>query len=331
MIFNLFNCFVIFLFFISSAINNVYGKTLEPLVVVNTSQPISLITNEVINGVIDSRLITQPYEIVFHDYQFKPSDYKLLKSSDIIFAISKDVERFLEESFKDKNIVYLMDYIEKRDIRNFHSNVNISNSGDIGHIVDKIDDEYIKEVEDGKIIDMHGSTDAHIWLSIQNARNIADAICNKMIILDKENREKYSNNTRNFHKKLDAFLEKNKGYMDKFKNMKYIVMHDSYQYFEDNFNISPPSGCIIDSSHNFVGTKTFMSYINGIRDKEYKCMISDDILSESAEIFKSFAKNFIVEYVDIIGANSIKQDGDLYILILNNLLQAFINCANVEL
>lgn len=336
---------VLFYFFVAISILNVniksvYGKS---LIIVNTSRPISFIANEVLKGVCDSRIITQPYEIVFHDYQFKPSDYKMLKSSDVIFAISKDLEVFLNESFKDKDVVYMIDYIDAKGVRSFKNVIDndVRNNDDIMDENKKLElklellelgeelKEVINEVEE-KVIHTHGNVDSHIWLSVKNAKSIADAVCAKMVVLDEENKEKYISNTHNFHKKLDRFLEENKIYINKFQNMKYIVMHDSYQYFEDNFNIDAPSGCLIDSAHSFVGTKTFMSYINGIKNKQYSCIIADNMLSESTEIFRTFGKDFIIEYVDIVGTNNMTQDGDGYLLILNNILQAFIKCSNIS-
>lgn len=322
-------------------VQNANATPLSSLIVVNTSRPISLITNEVIKGVLNSQTITQPYEIVFHDYQFKPSDYKLLKSSNIIFAISKDVEKFLDESFKDKDIVYLIDYLDKEDIKEIRSFTHIQNSSiDVGNNSRDTDDiemnivDGIKSIEDEqseRIIHDHGTIDNHIWLSIKNAKRISETICMKMAELDKRNSDRYYENTKNFHKKLDQFLEENKTFTSNFQNISYMVMHDSYQYFEDNFNIKAPMGCFIDSSHNFVGSKTFMSYVNAIKNKQYSCIISDNMLYESTQIFRSLSKDFTIQYVDIIGACDMNQhDGDGYMLILNNVLKAFKKCANIE-
>ena len=83
----------------------------------------------------------------------------------------------------------------------------------------------------------HGNLDPHIWLDPilvkTQSKNILNALCQTY----SEKCEKFSENEREFAKKLDELDEFAKANLKDLKNHKFIVYHPSWGYFAARYNL----------------------------------------------------------------------------------------------
>ncbi len=89
----------------------------------------------------------------------------------------------------------------------------------------------------------HGAHDPHAWLSPNIAKVWLNVIAAKLSEADPQNAERYFSNAKTAIEKLDNLIVEVKTILDPIKDKKFVVFHDAYQYFENDFGISA-SGAI---------------------------------------------------------------------------------------
>ena len=89
----------------------------------------------------------------------------------------------------------------------------------------------------------HGAHDPHAWLSPNIAKVWLNVIAAKMSEVDPQNAGIYFSNAKTAIEKLDNLIVEVKTILDPIKDKKFVVFHDAYQYFENDFDISA-SGAI---------------------------------------------------------------------------------------
>jgi len=85
--------------------------------------------------------------------------------------------------------------------------------------------------------EIKNSIDPHYWLSPENAAVIAENICRVFVKLDEENSSCYRKNLKVFLNKMRNLKMKSQKMLDKLKKNEIIVMHESWNYFADAFNL----------------------------------------------------------------------------------------------
>ncbi len=89
----------------------------------------------------------------------------------------------------------------------------------------------------------HGAHDPHAWLSPNIAKVWLNVIAVKMSEADPQNARRYFSNAKTAIENLDNLMVEVKTILDPIKDKKFVVFHDAYQYFENDFDISA-SGAI---------------------------------------------------------------------------------------
>ncbi len=89
----------------------------------------------------------------------------------------------------------------------------------------------------------HGAHDPHAWLSPNIAKVWLNVIAAKMSEADPQNAKIYFSNAKTAIENLDNLIVEVKTILDPIKDKKFVVFHDAYQYFENDFDISA-SGAI---------------------------------------------------------------------------------------
>jgi zinc transport system substrate-binding protein len=84
----------------------------------------------------------------------------------------------------------------------------------------------------------HEGTDPHAWLDPENAKAWIKEIKNTLSKLDPENAEKYEANAAKAIAELDTLISETSDKINNLGDIKFIVFHDAYQYFEKRFGIS---------------------------------------------------------------------------------------------
>ena len=145
-----------------------------------------------------------------HLYSLRPSDAQALAAADIVFRVGPDMETFL-----DKPLASLV------------SGTVITLAGAPGITKQPIT---VDGAEDH-------TNDPHIWLSIANARRIAEIAAETLTASDPGNTKTYRRNLANLNDSLDQLERKLRKRLEPVRQIPYVVMHDAYRHFETEFGL----------------------------------------------------------------------------------------------
>ncbi len=235
-----------------------------------------------------------------HNFQPKPSHVKILNEADIIFFIDKTLETSVYKILENlpthikKAQVSQIKGLKKLPIR------NVANS------------------------DSRNQDDMHIWLDVENAKKITQYIADELSAIYPQNKAIYRKNAKKTIEKLDL-LHKNLQKMTKsLQNKPFITFHDSYQYFEQNYNLSAITSIRIEASESPSALR-IREIRQKILEKKVVCVFYEPQFSD--KIVKVITQNLDVKIgvLDPIGA-ALQNDENLYFNMMNNLADNFAKC-----
>ena len=182
-----------------------------------------------------------------HRYSLRPSDAQSLQDADVVFWIGVGLSPWLAEGVEtlaiDAVSIELSGVdgtieLEKRDDPLFekHSHGDDDDHGDEEHA----DEDHKKDDHDDHA---HGDHDAHVWLSPQNALTWLNVIAGQLSAADPENAGAYFANAAAGRGELIAVIAEASAILDPVRGGNFIVFHDAYQYFENDFDF-PAAGAI---------------------------------------------------------------------------------------
>ena len=159
-----------------------------------------------------------------HDYHLKPSDMKKIKNADIVFYVDDEsIETFLHRA---------LNTIDKPNKVSIFSNSRIKllpiREGGIW------EEELAEDGHDHA----HGEYDAHIWLSTDNVIRVTKQIVKELSEITPSKKSIYKKNAMVFIKKLKDNKKEIAVELASVKDEAYIVFHDAYQYFENEFKLN---------------------------------------------------------------------------------------------
>ncbi|MDG7052282.1 MAG: zinc ABC transporter substrate-binding protein [Wolbachia endosymbiont of Alcedoecus sp.] len=266
------------------------------LKIVATIKPIHSLVASVTDGISKPLLLACTASV--HDHALKPSDASNLESSDVIFYVDDNLETFVKTFARNnKKLVQLSKAVNLLPARPH------SFSRHIIHIQDE--------------------KDLHIWLSPENAKNMILSISTTLSRIDKENSYKYNQNAMRAIKKIDQETEKITRELNDFKNKKYIVTHDSYQYFEKYFGLNYPSAILSIEEDAYIGMRSLMKLRKMMKEENIKCIFSSS--REDSIKPKSLSNDAKMVILDPIGSD-IESGKDAYLAIINDITQNFKSC-----
>ncbi len=146
-----------------------------------------------------------------HTFSLRPQDIKKLDRTKVIFVIG-EMDDWAQE------VVPFLDGIE---ICPVSKGINLKSS----HL-------YLKEDHHH-----HGNFDPHYWLSLTNAKIIAENITKKLSLIDPQNREYYQKNLKDYLSEINNTRTQIINLLSSLSNRNMIVFHDSWNYFADEFNL----------------------------------------------------------------------------------------------
>ncbi len=84
----------------------------------------------------------------------------------------------------------------------------------------------------------HDGVDPHAWLDPENAKMWIQEIKEVLSKQDPQNASVYENNARQASAALDSLIDTTRNQVNSLGELKFVVFHDAYQYFEKRFGIS---------------------------------------------------------------------------------------------
>ena len=290
--------------------------------VVTSIKPIHSLVSYVMDGVGKPDIIVDGYNSP-HNFSLKPSHAKIIEKANLIIWVGEDLETFLEKPLKtiskDAVNVEIMDLkgIKKLKFRekNIFEKHDDHGHKEHGHKEKKHDDHS----HEGHA---HGDHDPHVWLDPMNAKIIVKEIENQLVKLDPDNSSKYKANSKKAQSELDNLTKNIK--KDLKKNLRFVVFHDAYQYFENRFGIKV-LGALTVNPDVLPGAEQLSEIREIIEHEKVNCLFSEPQFNPA--IIKSIAKDTKVKtgVLDPLGATLDKGKG-MYSKLLSNMYASFKGC-----
>jgi len=269
-------------------------QTSDKLQVLSTIKPIQALVLAIAGDHVESAQLIPDFASP-HTYSFKPSDISRIKQADVIFRIDENFERLLNHAFDNK--LPNTDIISLADDKNIQllNHVGKHNHGAANTVKPKSKNEQHSH-------NTHDEKDLHIWTSPRNLQLLATSIATTLSKLDSKNKQFYASNLARFHQKLDKLTEAIQAELQPVKTQPYIVFHNSWQYFAEQFGLQKP---VIVDFHEAVsaGSKSIKRIRMQIRTANIRCILSNPgvkigrikAITEGTEVNN--------ETIDILGAN----------------------------
>ena len=312
--------------------------------VVTSIKPIHSLASYVMDGVGKPDVIVDGYNSP-HGFSLKPSHAKMLENADLVIWVGEDLEAFLEKplktiakkaknievmdlkgikklEFREKNIFEGHDdhgHDEHKDEHKEHGHDEHKDEHkEHGH--DEHKDEH-KE-HDGHEGHAHGEHDPHVWLDPMNAKVIVKEITKQLVQLDSKNSAAYKANSKKALADLDKLTKNIK--KDLSKDLRFVVFHDAYQYFEKRFGIQV-LGALTVNTDVMPGAEQLSEIREVIEHEKVNCIFSEPQFNPS--IIKSIAKDTKVKtgILDPLGAK-LDKGKNLYFDLLNDMASSFKGC-----
>ncbi len=248
-----------------------------------------------------------------HDFHLKPSQVKLLQKSRIIFYIDEQFESFLNNSLE-----LLPDHIIKFSVvKNTDINLLPIRKGGLweedAHGHDEHDHNHSEE-----------KNDMHVWLNPQNAKKIIESITSELSRIYPDNMDTYKRNATDLKKRIDLIDQKVKADLSYVTDRKFIVFHDAYQYFEQQYNLDAIGSITLEPTEA-ISLQRIKLIRNKIKETKVKCVFREPYFNDKFV-------NVIVEGSDtkisILDpeATSFEPGNNLYFLLIDNMAKNIKEC-----
>ncbi len=208
-----------------------------------------------------------------HTFEITPEQVKKLQDVKVIFAIGHGLDDWvydIKDAIGDIEIITVEKGIELKNI-----------SGEEEH-------EQIHEHEEHE----HGDQDPHYWLSILNAKKIAENIKDELVKIDLENSEIYEENLQNYLVELGKLEEDVETKLVGVKTRDMVTFHNAWQYFVDEFDLD-----IVTTFEPFPGKEPTAKYLEElnkvVKEDNIKVIFSEPQMSN--DVLKPFAKDLGLE------------------------------------
>lgn len=278
--------------------------------------PLHSLVASVMNGVGVPNLII-PSGSSPHDHQLRPSEAKAMQDANIVFWMGEELTPWMENAVKtlssNASITTLLEN-DKTSLLEFRE-------GALFEAHDHDDEEHDDEELDEH---GHGSHDPHAWLSPNNAKAWLDVIAAQLSSYDPENAGVYFTNAAATKSEIEMIIAEINLTLDPIRGGKFIVFHDAYQYFENDFDFRA-SGAISIGDASDPSPARIAKIQKRIRDEEINCVLAEPQFK--ANIVKTVMEGSQANtnVIDPLGVG-LKPGVLLYNKLIKNMAQSLTDC-----
>ena len=347
---------------ISALFSGLALTTYADINVVASVKPVHSLVSGVMEGAGKPDLIVQGSASP-HTYSLKPSQAQQLEDADLVFWMGHELESFLEKPLEaiatSAHVVKLIDSgnlkkIKMREGGMFDAHAHDEHEGHDDHDEHKGHDDHDEheghddhdeheghddhdEHEGHDDHDEHeghddhhdhdhghGEFDIHVWLDPENAKVLVNEIKLALIEKDPSNASIYEANSKKINLKLDQLIDEVSSKLESEKGKGYVVFHDAYQYFEEQFGMSAV-GSITVSPEVVPGANRIRELKEKIVDLNATCVFSEPQFEPKlvSPVIEGTQANTGV--LDPLGA-SIKDGPELYFTLIRNMANSLQDC-----
>lgn len=169
--------------------------------IIASNYPIYDITKTIVGDKLEISNITGNQDI--HEWEAKPEDIININDAKIFFYLGEELETWTKSVINEDDM--------KGDLVNISTGVELLSEGE--------------------------QLDPHIWLSLRNAKVLADNIYTELIKIDEGNKDYYKENLDRFIADLDALDQE---YVEKLENVEkksILVSHEAYGYLCKDYDL----------------------------------------------------------------------------------------------
>ena len=140
--------------------------------------------------------------------------------------------------------------------------------------------------------------------------------------MDKENSSTYKSNSKKAIKEIDMMVKEIKSEMN--KDLKFVVFHDAYQYFENRFDISV-LGALTVNTDVLPGAEQLSEIREVIEHENVNCIFSEPQFNPDIINAIAMDTNVKTGVLDPLGA-TLEPGKDLYFDLIRNISKSFKGC-----
>jgi zinc transport system substrate-binding protein len=170
----------------------------------------------------------------------------------------------------------------------------------------------------------HGDHDPHAWLSPANAGTWLNVIAAQLSAADPENAGRYFENAAAARAEMEALSAEIAETLAPSKGGSFVVFHDAYQYFENDFDF-PASGAISISDASDPSPARIAEIQGRIKEEGIDCVLSEPQFNPGliATVMEGSEANTAV--IDPLGAE-LEPGAALYPQLLRNMANTLAEC-----
>ena len=298
--------------------------------------PVHSLVARVMEGVAVPDLIIQPGASP-HEYSLRPSEAAALQASDLVFWVGPGLTPWLADTIEtlaqeaSATALSKLDGTVKLEFREsamFEVHDHDDHSGHDDHDAhadhDAHDDHDDHDGTAGHDEHDHGAYDPHTWLSPKNAMTWLNAIAGQLSAVDPDNAGAYYANAAAGRAEIEVLMGDVTAILDPLRNGRFIVFHDAYQYFEQDFNF-PASGALSISDASDPSPARIAEIRDRIAEQGIDCVLAEPQFNPGLIATVLDGTDAQTGILDPIGSD-LEPGSALYPDMIRNLAKALASC-----
>lgn len=163
-----------------------------------------------------------------HSFSLRPSQVRSLQQADLLVWVGPELETFLSRSLLGQPLPgRLLTLVDRADLEWLPTRTaGLQDQGD-GH------------EEAGGDRHQHAGLDSHFWLSPRRAMILVEIVSRELGQIDPRNAGRYRKNSQKLRKEMSTLQRDVQARLAAARDLPYVVFHDAYRYFEEEFRVSP--------------------------------------------------------------------------------------------
>ena len=325
--------------------------------------PVHSLVARVMEGVAVPDLIIQPGASP-HEYSLRPSEAAALQASDLVFWVGPGLTPWLADTIEtlaqEASVTALSKLdgtvkLEFRESAVFEVHDRDDHSGHDDHADHDADDDHADHDDHDDHADHdehadhadhdehadhaehddhngtaghdehdHGAYDPHTWLSPKNAMTWLNAIAGQLSAVDPDNAGAYFANAAAGRAEIEVLMGDVTAILDPLRNGRFIVFHDAYQYFEQDFNF-PASGALSISDASDPSPARIAEIRDRIAEQGIDCVLAEPQFNPGLIATVLDGTDAQTGILDPIGSD-LEPGSALYPDMIRNLAKALASC-----
>lgn len=256
-----------------------------------------------------------------HGYAIRPSEARKLENSDAIFwigpALTPWLERAIANVAPNASVIELLEAPETT-VLEFRQGVQFG-LADMEGQGGEHDHDHAHD---------HSGHDPHAWLDPQNAKVWLDLIAAELGRLDADNADTYMANAKAGQAEIDALQAEIQDTLAPVRDLRFVVFHDAYQYFEHRFGLSA-SGAIAEGDATDPGPARIEAVRQVISDLNITCVFSEPQFNQAFVATAIEGSDAKASIIDPLGFD-IAAGPNFYPALLKDVAQRLADCAEAD-